>query len=105
MPGFLKPASRRWHATLSFISRELNFYRIHVLVFVFTPLIMAAIFYASNGENHIPFIDCLFVCVSAMTVTGLVTFNISTATAWQQAILFILMLLGNISAVSVTMIW
>lgn len=40
-----------------------------------------------------------------MTVTGLVTYNVSTSTPWQQAILFILMLLGNISAVSVTMIW
>lgn len=105
VPSFLQPAGRRYRKLLSWISRELNFYRIHVLVFVFTPLIMAAIFYASNGQNHIPFIDCLFVCVSAMTVTGLVTINISTVTAWQQAILFMLMLCGNISAVSVTMIW
>ncbi|KAJ9474569.1 Low-affinity potassium transport protein [Pseudozyma hubeiensis] len=85
--------------------KNLNFYRVHVLVFTFTPLIAAAIFYACNGENHIKFIDCLYVCVSAMTVTGLVTFNISTTNGGQQAILFILMCFGNISAVSVTMIW
>ncbi|CAO1616976.1 unnamed protein product [Parajaminaea phylloscopi] len=105
VPSFLTPGNRRWYTFRRAVGRELNFYRIHVLVFVFTPLIAAAIFYASNGEQHIPFIDCLFVCVSAMTVTGLVTYNISTSTPWQQAILFILMLLGNISAVSVTMIW
>lgn len=105
VPTFLTPANRRWHGLKCAVGRQLNFYRIHVLVFVFTPLIAAAIFYASNGDVHIPFIDCLFVCVSAMTVTGLVTYNISTSTPWQQAILFILMLLGNISAVSVTMIW
>ncbi|MCO5556922.1 hypothetical protein L7F22_010477 [Adiantum nelumboides] len=39
-----------------------------------------------------------------MTVTGLVTIDISTSTDWQQAILFFLMCIGNLSAVSVTMI-
>lgn len=29
--------------------------------------IVAAIFYGANGKNQIPFIDCLFLCVSAMT--------------------------------------
>ncbi|KAE8259324.1 hypothetical protein A4X13_0g1092 [Tilletia indica] len=82
-----------------------TFYRVHLTVFTFTPLIAAAIFYASNGDNHIEFIDALFVCTSAMTVTGLVTFNISTTTVFQQALLFFLMCIGNISAVSVTMVW
>ncbi|CAO1638639.1 unnamed protein product [Sympodiomycopsis kandeliae] len=105
VPGFLKPAGHRTSKVKQFLAQELNFYRIHVLVFVFTPLIAAAIFYASNTDNHIEFIDCLFVCVSAMTVTGLVTINISTSTHWQQAILFFLILIGNLSAVSVTMVW
>ncbi|KAJ1025198.1 hypothetical protein NDA16_002703 [Ustilago loliicola] len=84
---------------------NLNFFRVHVLVFTFTPLIAAAIFYACNGETHVNLIDCLFVCVSAMTVTGLITINISTTNGGQQAILFFLMCIGNISAVSITMIW
>ena len=29
--------------------------------------IASGVFYASNGEFHIPYIDCLFNCVSAMT--------------------------------------
>ncbi|SPC67811.1 related to potassium transporter TRK-1 [Ustilago sp. UG-2017b] len=85
--------------------KHLNFFRVHVLVFTFTPLIAAAIFYACNGETHVNFIDCLFVCVSAMTVTGLITIDISTTNGGQQAILFFLMCIGNISAVSITMIW
>lgn len=40
-----------------------------------------------------------------MTVTGLTPYNISTSTDWQQAILFFLMMIGNLSAVSVTMVW
>ncbi|KAK0549140.1 hypothetical protein OC845_003256 [Tilletia horrida] len=82
-----------------------TFYRVHLTVFTITPIIAAGIFYAANGEEHIKFVDALFVCTSAMTVTGLVTFNISTATVFQQAILFFLMCIGNISAVSVTMVW
>jgi hypothetical protein len=42
-----------------------------------------------------PFIDCLFVCVSAITQTGLATVNLSTLTGFQQSILFICMLIGQ----------
>ncbi|PWY99988.1 hypothetical protein BCV70DRAFT_103626 [Testicularia cyperi] len=101
----LKPLNTRMKAITRWCGRNLNFFRVHVLVFTFTPLIAACIFYACNGETHVPFVDSLFVCVSAMTVTGLVTFNISTTNGGQQAILFILMCIGNISAVSITMIW
>ncbi|PWN32407.1 uncharacterized protein FA14DRAFT_127218 [Meira miltonrushii] len=107
VPSFLKPKKGflRWCSCIATFSKQhLNFYRIHLLVFTFTPLIFAGIFYASN-TNQIAFIDCLFLCVSAMTVTGLATINVSTSTAWQQAILFFLMAIGNITAVSVTMIW
>lgn len=95
----------KFRSAARWCGKNLNFFRVHVLAFTFVPLIAAAIFYACNGETHIDFIDALFCCVSAMTVTGLVTINISTANGGQQAILFILMCIGNISAVSVTMIW
>lgn len=73
--------------------------------FVFTPLIFSGIFYAANGNVRIAYIDCLFVCVSAMTVTGLTTIDISTTTDLQQALLFVLMCIGNLTAVSATMVW
>lgn len=65
-----------------------------------TPLIFAAIFYASNGEFYISFIDSLFNCVSAMTVTGLTTVDLSSLTGWQQTILFLLQCVGNIVRIS-----
>ncbi|PWN49886.1 hypothetical protein IE53DRAFT_122868 [Violaceomyces palustris] len=105
VPSFLKPTSRRVARISHWAGHHLNFFRVHVLVFTIVPVIAAAIFYASNEDVYVPFIDCLFVCVSAMTVTGLTTINVSTSTGWQQAILFILMCIGNISAVSVTMVW
>lgn len=61
----------------------------------FTPLILSAVFYASNGKYHISYVDALFNCVSAMTVTGLATVDLSELTAWQQVILFIQMCIGS----------
>jgi Trk-type K+ transport system membrane component len=53
------------------------------------------VFYASNGEFHIPYIDALFNSVSAMTVCGLATIDLSSLTPWQQVILFMQMCLGS----------
>jgi Trk-type K+ transport system membrane component len=58
-------------------------------------LIFAAICFACNGEHKITFIDCLFNCVSAMTVCGLTVNNLSALTSGQQTILFVLMFIGS----------
>ncbi|CEH15031.1 related to potassium transporter trk-1 [Ceraceosorus bombacis] len=106
VPNFLRPSKSKLGGKITrFTSKHLNFYRIHVTFFVLTPLIASAIFYAANQDVHIKYIDALFLCVSAVTVTGLTTINISTATGFQQAILFVLMCVGNVVAVSVTMVW
>ncbi len=44
----------------------------------------------------IAFIDALFLCYSALTVTGLSTVNLSTCTVFQQVILYVLMGLGDV---------
>lgn len=84
--------------------REANFFRIHLSAFVFVPLIFSGIFYASNGRFHIQFIDSLFLCYSSMTDTGLSTVNLSTLTAWQQVILYLLMMLGDTTFISWLMV-
>jgi len=48
-------------AALDWTRGTLNFYRVHMLFFLLTPCIVAGIFYASNGENHIDYIDALFM--------------------------------------------
>lgn len=65
---------------------------------------MSGIFYAGNTEYPIDYVDCLFLCVSAMTVTGLATNNLSQLTGFQQALLFVQMLMGNIITISLVMI-
>lgn len=71
---------------------HLNFYRLHLLVFTFLPLVASGIFYASNGPsqaNQIAYVDALFLCTSAMTLTGLNTALFADLTVWQQFILFV----------------
>jgi len=46
---------------LEWTSARLNFYRIHLLHFTLTPLISAAIFYASNGQNSHSYVDSLYM--------------------------------------------
>ena len=61
----------------------------------FVPLFFSVILYASNGENHVSYVDCLFLCVTSATVTGLATIDLSLLTAWQQVILFVQMFFGS----------
>ncbi|KAI9872140.1 MAG: hypothetical protein M1830_002029 [Pleopsidium flavum] len=87
---------------------QLNFYRLHLSYFILTTLIASVIFYGSgraddvNENNGLPlaYIDALFLCASAMTATGLNTVNLGILTAFQQSILAILIVLGNIIFVS-----
>lgn len=81
-----------------------NFYRIHLTFFTFHPLIWSAIFWGANGEFPVSYVDALFLCFSAQTVTGLSTVNLSTVTGFQQFILFWLMVTGNYTAVSWVMV-
>lgn len=60
-----------------------------------TPLVVSAIIYASNTVNHIEYIDCLFLAVSAATTTGLATVDLSTLNAFQQALLMALFVCGS----------
>ncbi|KAF9502096.1 TrkH-domain-containing protein [Pleurotus eryngii] len=87
-----------------FAKKEATFFRVHLLAFAIVPLIFSGIFYACNGRFSVSYLDSLFLCYSAMTVTGLSTINLSTTTAMQQALLFFLMMIGDITMVSWVMV-
>ncbi|KAF4611734.1 hypothetical protein D9613_003643 [Agrocybe pediades] len=89
---------------INYIVEETTFFRAHLAAFTFIPLIFSGIFFASNGRFHISFLDSMFLCYSAMTVTGLSTVNLSTLTTWQQFILYFLMCIGDITIVSWAMV-
>lgn len=52
--------------------------------------------YACNTVNHITYVDCLFLAVSAATTTGLATVDLSLLNPGQQALLFILFVCGSL---------
>ncbi|KAF8301443.1 TrkH-domain-containing protein [Clavulina sp. PMI_390] len=92
------------NALLRFIYREGNFYRIHLFFFTVVPLIASGIFYGANGKYPVAYVDALFLTYSSMTVTGLSTVNLSTTTPFQQSILLVLMLCGDITMVSLIVV-
>ncbi|KAJ7594901.1 cation transport protein-domain-containing protein [Mycena floridula] len=87
------------------LRKNLNFYRVHIIFFTFTPLFFSLILFASNGQFKISYIDSLFISVSSMTVCGLATVDLSGLTGWQQVILFIQMCLGSPVVVSWVMVY
>ncbi|KAH9922903.1 cation transport protein-domain-containing protein [Fomitopsis serialis] len=89
-----------FHRMWSYVNDSLRFYRIHLLLFTIVPLVASVIFWASNGEFKIDFIDALFVCVSAATGTGLSPIDLSSTTPWQQVIVVVLEISGNLVFVS-----
>ncbi|KAJ3903257.1 potassium transporter [Lentinula edodes] len=96
--------SRLYDRIENFVLYQSTFFRLHLFAFVFIPLISSAIFWGCNGRFKISYLDSLFLCYSAMTVTGLSTVNLSSMTAWQQIILYLLMMMGDITMVSWIMV-
>ncbi|KAK4687581.1 Trk/Ktr/HKT type cation transporter, partial [Tremellales sp. Uapishka_1] len=83
----------------------LNWFRIHLLVFTIVPFVFSGFFMAANPSSTsglfvTEYIDALFMCFSAMSETGLNTVSVSELRPAQQAFLFILMLIGDISIVN-----
>ncbi|KAI9442969.1 TrkH-domain-containing protein [Lactarius indigo] len=85
--------------------RELNFFRIHLAVFILVPIVSAGVLVASNGRFSVKFTDALFVCVSGMTGTGLATIDLSSLTAWQQVIIVLVSLVGSPVFVSLVTVY
>ena len=82
-----------------------NFYRIHLTYFVIVIILASVILYGSNTSFHVSYSDAIFLCTSSMTNTGLNTLDLSVLTAWQQAILFILMPMGDLTIVTVVVVY
>lgn len=106
------------NAILSYLKRhgwfQMNFYRIHVIYFLLTIIISSVIMYGSTVNDNsgdaealsrLRYIDAIFLCTSAMTNTGLNTVNPSDMTGFQQSILFVLILLGNMTIIANAITW
>ncbi|OTB00695.1 hypothetical protein M426DRAFT_324056 [Hypoxylon sp. CI-4A] len=80
----------------------LNFITIHYAYFIVVPLISSLVFWGSSDPKYsIPYVDSLFLVTSAMTEAGLNTVNLSQMTTWQQVLLWLLIIIGSSTWVSI----
>lgn len=104
---WLRSTTRRFHGLRRRLLR-FNFYRCHLGYFILAILITSCILYGSSGSGNddfkVRYIDALFMAASAMTATGLNTIDLNVLTVYQQSVLFVLMLLGDLSTVSISVV-
>ncbi|GME23272.1 Cation transporter [Neofusicoccum parvum] len=99
-PSLLGPV-RRLVRVLRRNLPPLNFITLHYAYFFITCLLSAVIFWgASTPAKSVSFTDSLFLCVSAMTLAGLNTVNLSELNTFQQVMLFLLIIAGSAIFVS-----
>lgn len=95
-----RPLVRAWRPLRRWLP-PCNFITIHYAYFVVTCLIAAVVFWgASTPAKSVRFIDALFVIVSAMTLSGLSTINLSTINTFQQVLVFLVIMAGSAIFVS-----
>ena len=92
----------------------MNFYRVHIIYFLLTIILSSIIMYGSGVDGNsgdaeasfkLRYIDAIFLCASAMTNAGLNTVNLSDLTGFQQSILYVLILIGNVTVTTNAAIW
>ncbi|KAI5309723.1 hypothetical protein KEM55_002559 [Ascosphaera atra] len=75
-----------------------NFITFHYAYYIFTVLLSSVILWGASTPSHsasVRYIDALFLCVSAMTLSGLNTVDLSSLNTFQQVILFLLTIIGS----------
>ncbi|CEJ80602.1 hypothetical protein VHEMI00776 [[Torrubiella] hemipterigena] len=96
------PPQRSWTARVRKHLPPLTFISIHYAYFIVFAMIGSVIFWkSSSDERPVSYVDSLFLIVSAMTLAGLNTVNLSELTTWQQFLLFFYIMLGSTIWVSI----
>ncbi|KAJ5131507.1 uncharacterized protein N7515_007546 [Penicillium bovifimosum] len=95
---------KTWDIILAMLP-PLNFLTLHYFYFIATCLITSVIFYlTSTPWRSVSYVNSIFMCVSAMTGAGLNTVDLSTLNSFQQAVLFLLLILGHAILISLTVL-
>lgn len=82
-----------------------NFYRLHLLYFILVIVVASGILYGSNTSDfRLAYIDAIFLSTSAMCNVGLAGVNLGSLTGFQQSVLFVLMLMGDLSIVTISVV-
>lgn len=101
----LPPRLSRVHRAIAVHLPPANFITLHYAYFIGTCLLSSIIFWGSSTPpRSISYTDSLFLTVSAMSLAGLNTINLSQMNTWQQIILFFLIMLGSTIFVSIAVL-
>ncbi|KAK5692144.1 low affinity potassium transporter [Elasticomyces elasticus] len=107
MPSTSKSILGRLHRLRQRAFR-LTFYRCHLGYFVIGILVASGVLYGSSGNGpndyQLSYTDALTMAASAMITTGLNPVNLNVLTAYQQSVLFVLMILGDLSTASISVV-
>lgn len=85
-----------------------SFLTIHWTYFLVVCTVFSVIFWLStkpHSGNSLAYIDSLFMVVSAMSLTGMNTVNLSDLNTAQQVQLYVLMILGSPILVSIAVLY
>ncbi|KAF2638251.1 TrkH-domain-containing protein [Massarina eburnea CBS 473.64] len=95
--GRLRRVGRALHGNFP----SLNFITLHYCYFLLACLLSSVIFWgASTPARSVSYTDSLFLTVSAMTLAGLNTVNLSSLNTFQQWMLLLLIMIGSAVFVS-----
>ena len=84
----------------------LNFITLHYAYFLSVCLLASIVIWGSSTPSRsVSYIDSLFLAISAMTLAGLNTVNLSSLNTFQQFVLFLLILLGSAILVSSAIVY
>ena len=99
------PSVYRILRSIALHSPPLNFITLHYAYFIGVCLFSSLVFWgASTPPRSVSYTDSLFLTVSAMTLAGLNTVNLSQLNTFQQFILFLLIILGSAIWVSIAVV-
>ncbi|RVD86854.1 uncharacterized protein DFL_005108 [Arthrobotrys flagrans] len=101
---FKRPAILR-HRFGRLPSLGVGFLTYHYGYFIITTLVASGILWGThNPRGELGYVDALFLSVSAMTLAGLNTVDLSALNTFQQFILFLELLLGSSVFVSIVIV-
>ena len=98
------PVARGWRSIAIHLPPP-NFIILHYAYFIGVCLVSSVIFWGSSTPaRSVSYTDSLFLVVSAMTLAGLNTVNLSQINTFQQFMLFLLIMLGSAILVSIVVV-
>jgi hypothetical protein len=102
-PGH-RPAQWAWRYISSVLPRR-SFLTFHWAYFLIACGAFSLVFWLSSESRSVPYIDSLFMVVSAISLTGLNTINLSDLNTAQQVQLYTLMILSSQILVSIFVLY